>query len=65
MRFSYQRIFVSSNSNTTSVANETGTGNPSGAPEFTPLSGVPVAQSLCVVLCGSLFVYLFFFLWSF
>ena len=36
-----------------------GTANPSGVPEFTPvLSGVHVARSLffCVVFCSSLFV---------
>ena len=58
-RFLYQMIFMSFNSNTTGVTSEAGTANTSGGPEYTPsFSGVYVAQSisLCVLLCGSMFV---------
>ena len=52
-------IFMSFNSNTTGVTSEAGTANTSGGPEYTPsFSGVYVAQfvSICVLLCGSMFV---------
>ena len=49
-------MFVSSNRNTTGATCETGTANPSWAPQFTP--GARVARSLvfCVPFCSSLFV---------
>jgi len=50
----------------TGTTSGTGTAYPSEAPEFTPVvSGVRVIQSLalCVVLCRSLLVPLFFFFW--
>ena len=55
MRFPYQTMFLSFNSNMMGVTGGTGTANISGAPEF---SLVCSAQSLisCVVFCRSLFV---------
>ena len=59
--FHCQMIFVSFNSNTTSVINEVETANPSGALAF---SGERVARSLvfCPVFCRSLLVPLSLFL---
>ena len=51
-------MFVSFNNNTKGVTSGTGTANPSGAPEFTPVFiEIGVVQSLgfCVACCRSLF----------
>ena len=56
-----------SKSNTTGATSGAGTAYTSRAPEFTTVfSGVRVSRSLvlCVMVCRSLFVLLYFFIWS-
>jgi len=62
-------MFVPFNSNTTGVKNRAGAASHSGPPgmRFPPVySGIRGARSLisCVVFCRSLFILLFFFIWS-